>query len=170
MCDLDSHKILEATIVIHRGFYELMYLELSETQTRHSWHWLLQNTSSFELFSYIQLNCYELSIHVWPLHSTGFPGGSAGKVFACSVGDLGSIPGLWRSGEGKGYLLHHSGLKNSMDKGVWQATVHGIAKVSDMTEQLSLTYIWENQFMLHLKIQTPNYFCVWSLISNYWKI
>ena len=48
--------------MIHRGFYELMYLELSETQTRHSWHWLLQNTSSFELFSYIQLNCYELSI------------------------------------------------------------------------------------------------------------
>ena len=34
----------------------------------------------------------------------GFPCGSAGKEYACNVGDLGSIPGLERSpGEGKGY-------------------------------------------------------------------
>ena len=34
----------------------------------------------------------------------GFPGGSAGKESACTVGDLGSIPGLGRSpGEGKDY-------------------------------------------------------------------
>ena len=45
----------------------------------------------------------------------GFPGGSAGKESACIVGDLGSIPGLWRfPGEWKGYPLQYSGLKNSM--------------------------------------------------------
>ena len=34
----------------------------------------------------------------------GFPGGSAGKEYACNVGDLGLIPGLGRSpGEKKGY-------------------------------------------------------------------
>ena len=45
----------------------------------------------------------------------GFPYGSAGKESACSVGDLGSIPGLGRSsGEGKGYPLQYSGLENSM--------------------------------------------------------
>ena len=81
------------------------------------------------------------------------PCGSAGKESACNVGDLGSIPGLGRSpGEGKGYPLQYSGLKNSMDctvymgrssggrhgnplqysclenskdRGAWQATVHG---------------------------------------------
>ena len=43
----------------------------------------------------------------------GFHGGSDGEEFACSVGDLGSIPGLGRSsGEGKGYPLQCSGLKN----------------------------------------------------------
>ena len=31
------------------------------------------------------------------------------------MGDLGSIPGLERSGEGKGYSLQYSGLENSMD-------------------------------------------------------
>ena len=46
----------------------------------------------------------------------GFPCGSAGKESACSVGDLGSIPGLRRSpGEGKGYPLQHPGLESSMD-------------------------------------------------------
>ena len=54
----------------------------------------------------------------------GFPCGSAGKESACSVGDLGSIPGLGRSpGEGKGYPLQYSGLENSMDY-----IVHGVAK------------------------------------------
>ena len=41
---------------------------------------------------------------------------AAGKESACNVGDLGLIPGLGRSpGEGKGYPLQYSGLKNSMD-------------------------------------------------------
>ena len=41
----------------------------------------------------------------------GFPCGSAGEESACNVGDLGSIPGLWRyPGEGKGYPLQYSGL------------------------------------------------------------
>ena len=54
----------------------------------------------------------------------GFPCGSAGKESACNVGDLGSVPGLGRSpGEGKGYPLQYSGLKNSMDY-----IVHGVAK------------------------------------------
>ena len=43
---------------------------------------------------------------------------------ACSVGDLGLIPGLGRSpGEGKGYPLQYSGLENSMD-----CMVNGVAK------------------------------------------
>ena len=37
----------------------------------------------------------------------GFPGGSAGKESACSVGDLGSMPGLGRSLE-KGKATHSS--------------------------------------------------------------
>ena len=59
----------------------------------------------------------------------GFPGGSAGKESTCNARDLGSIPRLERSpGEGKGYPLQCSGLENSMDRGAWQATVHGVVK------------------------------------------
>ena len=46
----------------------------------------------------------------------GFPGSSAGKESASNAGDLGSLLGLGKSlGEGKGYSLQYSGLKNSMD-------------------------------------------------------
>ena len=58
-----------------------------------------------------------------------FPGSSAGKESACNVGDLGSIPGLGRSpGEGNGNPLRYSYLNSPMDRGAWQATVHGITK------------------------------------------
>ena len=59
----------------------------------------------------------------------GFPGGSDGKESACNAGDLCSILGSGRSpGEGNSYPLQYSCLENSMDKGDWRATVHGVAK------------------------------------------
>ena len=51
------------------------------------------------------------------------PCGSAGKESTCSAGDLGLIPGLGRSsGEGKGYPLQYSDLKNSMSYIVHEVT------------------------------------------------
>ena len=60
----------------------------------------------------------------------GFPGSSAGKKSACSAGDLGLISGSGRSpGEGTGNPLQYSCLENPIDRGIWQATVHGVARV-----------------------------------------
>jgi len=43
------------------------------------------------------------------------------------------IPGLGRSpGERKDNPLQYSSLGNPMDRGAWWATVHGVAKESDM--------------------------------------
>ena len=61
--------------------------------------------------------------------SLGFPGTSAGKESACNGKDPDSIPGLGRCpAEGIGYPLQYSFLENSMDRGAWQALVHGVAK------------------------------------------
>ena len=60
----------------------------------------------------------------------GFPRGSVGKGSACSAGDLDPIPGSGRSpGEGNDNPLQHSCLENAMDRGAWQATVHGVVRV-----------------------------------------
>jgi len=71
------------------------------------------------------------------------PGGSDSKESACSVEDPGLTLQSGRSpGEGNGYPLQCSCLKNSMDRGAWQATDQ--LKELDMTERLthtSLIYI-----------------------------
>ena len=74
----------------------------------------------------------------WIIQFLGFPYGSDGKKSTCSVGDLGSIPGSGKSpGGGNGNSLQYSCLENPMDRGVWQATVHGVSKngtqLSDFT-------------------------------------
>ena len=59
----------------------------------------------------------------------GFLGESDSKESACNMGDPDLIPGSGRSsGEGNGYPLQYSSLQNSMDRGPWQATAHGVAK------------------------------------------
>ena len=59
-----------------------------------------------------------------------FSGGSDGKEYACNAGDTkvtGLIPGLGRSpGEGNGNPLQYSCLENSLDRGAWWVTVHGV--------------------------------------------
>ena len=56
------------------------------------------------------------------------------KNLPANAGDAGSITGSGGSpGEGNGNPLQYSCLGNTMDRGAWWATVHGVAKKSDMT-------------------------------------
>ena len=53
---------------------------------------------------------------------------------AGDIRDKGFIPGSGRSpGAGNGNPLQYSYLGNPMDRGAWQATVHGTTKESEMT-------------------------------------
>ena len=57
------------------------------------------------------------------------------KESACNAGDLSSIPGLGRPpGEGDGNPFQNSCLDNSMNRGAWQVTIHGVAEL-DMTKR-----------------------------------
>ena len=68
----------------------------------------------------------------------GFPGCTVVKNppgNAGDAGDVGLIPVSGRSpGVGNGNLLQYSCLENSMDRGAWQATIHGVIKESYTTE------------------------------------
>ena len=67
--------------------------------------------------------------------------GSAGKESACNsrdTGDTGLIPGLRDSPrKGNGNPVQYSYLKTPMDRGAWWATVHGVTKELNSTEQAS---------------------------------
>ena len=59
-----------------------------------------------------------------------FPVGSAIKNPPANAVDVGSIPGLGRcSAERNGNPLQNSCLGNPMDRGAWQAMVHGFTRV-----------------------------------------
>ena len=63
-----------------------------------------------------------------------FPGDSVVKNLPANAGDTGSISRLGRSfGVGNGNSLQYSCLENSMDRGAWRATVHGVTKELDTT-------------------------------------
>ena len=71
-----------------------------------------------------------LNIYIY-IHQ-GFPGCASGKeptASAGDTGDMGLIPWSGRSaGGGNGNPLQYSCLENPMDRGAWQATVHGVEK------------------------------------------
>ena len=82
-------------------------------------------------------------------------------MFACNVGDPGSIPGSGRSpGEGNGNPLQDSCLENPMDRGAWWATVHGVAKsrtqLSDFTHSLYTVplFHYKPKVFCNLKMKT----------------
>ena len=69
----------------------------------------------------------------------GFPGSSEVEESACNA-DPGSIPGLRRSlGEGNDNPLQYSCLENPMDRGAWQAIVHGVTKSWPWLKRLHFT-------------------------------
>ena len=66
-------------------------------------------------------------IRLRPSNKWGFPGSSES---ACRVGNLGLMRG---SGEGNDYPPQYSCLENSMDRGAWQITVHGVMKTTGLS-------------------------------------
>ena len=76
---------------------------------------------------------HSLSIHqfinIQVVSIWGFPGGLDDKESVCNAGDPSLIPGSARSpGGGNGNPLQSSCLENPTHRGVWWATVHGVAK------------------------------------------
>ena len=86
----------------------------------------------------------------------GFPCGSAGKEFTCSVGDLGLIPGLGRFlGERKGYPLQYSGLDNFVDC-IDQGVTKSWTRLTDFHSQNICIYtcIINYSFLTHFPEQS----------------
>ena len=86
-----------------------------------------------------------IMIMLWDIK--GFSGGSEVKASACSVGDLGLIPGVGRSpGEGNGNPLQYPCHKNPVDRGAWWATVHGVAESRTRLSNFPMRYKKGNKY------------------------
>ena len=98
---------------------------------RHDTQWLVHHEWSWGQFgsshvTYIKkFTCLKAISTI----TSGFPGSSDLKESAYNARGPGSIPGLGKSpGVGNGNPLQYSCLENSMDRGAWQAIVHGVTE------------------------------------------
>ena len=81
---------------------------------------------------------------------------------AGNIRDMGSMSGLERSpGEGNGNLLHYSCLENSMDRGAWWVTTHGVAK--SQTQLSAHTHTHHAYWVLCLKNFMDIFLCQYIL-------
>ena len=132
----------------NESYSEALYWHLKEMvdKTLYGLHYIKTNM-------YIERFSIYLSLH--SLSTIYISCGSAAKESACQCGDTrdtGSIPGLGRSpGEGNGNLLQYSCLENSIHRGAWWATVHGVTEL-DMTECVHM-----HASNLKMKVENWNY-------------
>ena len=95
---------------------------------------------AFRIFS-LSTQCWNVMIYlIVCFFNEGFSYGTVIKNPPAHTGDARDsslIPGSGRSpGVGNVKPLQHCCLENSMDRGAWWATVHGVAKEWDMTEHI----------------------------------
>ena len=114
-----------------------------------------------------QLVALILSPQFWVCHvRTQFQVALVIKNLPANAGDsrvTGSILGSGRApGEGNGNQLQHFCLENSMDRGAWQATVHGVTK--SWTRLSNWAHIWGDNHSTYT--QNSSYFPVCLLSST----
>ena len=122
----------------------------------HGWgtkipHALQHGQKTWYMLCYMYLNTHTHRLPRW-CRVNNLPANAG------DAGDPGAIPGSGRSaGEGNDNPLQYSCLENSMDRGAWRASVHGVAKC---WTQLSV----HTHTQIHLYILSP---WGWGLVSSF---
>ena len=91
---------------------------------------ILKNSSVVQVKAHKLTPKLNAHIPLW-----GFPGGSVVKNLTVNAGNASLTPGLRRSlGGGHANPILYSCLKNPMDRGDWQAAVHGVTQLRGHTQ------------------------------------
>ena len=137
--------VIVAASNYHKGeSFKRQYDEFYLAEVSSSWAQVnFQSTQEPRLMAaaFRNVKVHFSSVIIWlqPKLIQGFPDSSVDIESACSAGDAGLSPGSGRSpGGGHGNPLLYSCLENPMDRGVWRATVHGVAKTQTRLKRLSM--------------------------------
>ena len=86
---------------------------------------------------------------------------------AGDTGDVGWIPGSGRSPEANGSPLQYSCLENPMDRGAWQATIHGITESQTRLSMQETVIMWLlNIFKLFTWLTVMDrIICLWDRVD-----
>ena len=107
--------------------FGLMDPFLAAVELRPLWASVIESCPHIRCLSCLESLWFLLLLSIWD--NCLLPWWLSGKESACNAGDPGWIPGSGISPwEGNGYPLQFSCLGNSMDRGAWWATVHGVTK------------------------------------------
>ena len=121
-----------------KTFYQLDTVKVMGICCHMSWLCNSLEPFSDEIMDEKEFLKYQTVFQYKVIFIMGFPGGSVVKNPPTKAGDMGLIPGSGRSpGEGNNNPLQYSCLGNPMDRGARWATVHGVTKESDTTQQLN---------------------------------
>ena len=88
--------------------------------------WLKKGLKEKWYFVVLSKKLYK--IYILGFIHKGFPGGTVVKNLPANVGDVEDMCLIPGSGVENGNSLYYSCLENSMDRGSWEDTVHGLSK------------------------------------------
>ena len=103
----------------------------------------------------------------------GLPWWLSSKEPTCSAGDTSLIPTSGRfPGRGNGNPFQDSCLKNPMDTGAWEATVHGVTKSWTRLKRLSMAFTNNSQLENVIRTEItktshkiPVFYNVWNFFK-----
>ena len=94
------------------------------------------------------------------------PGTLAGQESACSAGEPCSVPRSGRSpGDGNDNPLWYSCLENSLNRGAWGATVHGVSKSRTQLSDFNFSVFPVSQWLFP-SLCLSQVVCVWDIIDS----
>ena len=133
LCHFHSiNQPIAVLIVVSQFCFPKTSFFLITPSSQQPWSHLDQRLPGSLLCMSLWPSCQAPSLQRFPTLCKDFPDTSVGKESTCDAADTGnvdSIPGSGRSpGEGNGNPLQYSCLGNSMDRGAWWATGHGVMK------------------------------------------
>ena len=154
------------------------FLELSYTVTWKPWKVFGMLELKSEMLYYRgavwQSMAWSDDFNGWKFDKQGFPGGTMLKHPPANAGGAryaGSIPGSGRSpGVDNGNPQQHFCLENSMDRGPWQATVHGISKSQTWLSMHTCTHTHTHTHTHNLKSTFTNQVGKIQSVPSTWSL